>query len=76
MPSIRERRDLVVSGRTVKRWDARPWTRELKSESRHAGTAVPECEAAGEEQLIESIRNDATISEPVRRHALELAETY
>ena len=28
------------------------------------------------EQLIESIRGDATISESVRRRALELAETY
>jgi len=28
------------------------------------------------EQLIESIRGDATISEPVRRRALELAETF
>jgi hypothetical protein len=30
----------------------------------------------GKEELMERIRGDATISEPVRRRALELAETY
>ena len=55
----------------------RPWTPELKAEQEALGLLRFLCaKRPAKEQLIESIRGDATISEPVRRRALELAETY
>jgi len=70
----------LVSGsadRTVKLWDARPWTPELKAEQEAFSLLRFLCaQRPAKERLIESIRGDATISEPVRRRALELAGTF
>jgi WD40 repeat protein/serine/threonine protein kinase len=62
---------------TVKLWDARPVTEELKAEQEALGLLRFLCaKRLGKAELIARIRGDATISEPVRRRALELAETF
>jgi len=49
----------------------------LNSEQEALGLLRFQCaKRPAKEQLIESIRGDATISEPVRRRALELAERF
>jgi WD40 repeat protein len=62
---------------TVKVWDARPWTPELKSEQQAISLLRFLCaKQPPKDQFLQSIQTDATISEPARRRALELAETY
>ena len=57
--------------------NANPWTPELKAEQEALGLLLFRCaKRPAKEQLIASIRDDATISEPIRRRALQLAETY
>ena len=58
-------------------WDARPWTPELRIEQQAVNLlnwwfAKP----LSKEQILERIRSDKTISEPVRKQALLLAERY
>ena len=61
----------------IRVWDARPGTPEMKVKQEALGLLRFLCaKRPAKEQLIESIRGDATISEPVRRRALELAETF
>jgi WD40 repeat protein len=62
---------------TVKVWDARPLTPELAIERAALGLLEFFCPRSPRQaDLVESIRSNRTISEPVRQKALALLETY
>jgi tetratricopeptide (TPR) repeat protein len=62
---------------TVKVWDARPWTPELKAQFEVRGLFnFLSDKALLKQDLIEAIRADRQISEPVRFKALALAQDY
>ena len=69
---------LVGGGATVRVWDARPWTPELKAAHEALGlvrflfdyTKLPKADA------LKRIQADRTISESVRQKALALAEAW
>ncbi len=61
----------------IKLWDARPWTPELRVEQQALVVVRflwAKCKL--KEEFIQKITADRTISDPVRRRALELAEVY
>jgi WD40 repeat protein len=63
--------------RTLKIHDARPWTSELKAEREALGLLRVLCaKLPSKDELIQSIRSNTSTSEPTRRCALELAESY
>ncbi len=62
---------------TVKVWDARPWTPELRAESQAQGyLAVHSEHVESFEELQAVIRADETITESVRKRALDWAELF
>ena len=61
----------------MKVWDARPWAPELRADQQAVSLirflqAKPLAKAA----LLDAIAAEATISEPVRQRALELAREW
>jgi len=63
--------------RTVKVWDTREWTAELKAEYEARGLlSFLRTKFACREDLLQALRMDHTISEPVRKLALEWADSY
>ena len=61
----------------VKLWDARPWTPELRAE-REALSLIRWLQDQGKpkSEWLDAIAADQTISEPVRRRALEWAPAF
>ena len=63
--------------RTVKVWDARPWTPELRAEAQARGLLIVHRDRANSlEELQANIRSDQTISDMVRNQALDWAELF
>ncbi len=63
--------------RTVKVWDARPWTPELRAESQARGyLTVHRDRVKSLEELQAYVRTDKTISDMVRKQALDWAELF
>ena len=61
----------------VKLWDARPLTPELRIEQQAVNLLnVRFAKPLSKAEILERIRSDQTISEPVRKQALVLAERY
>jgi len=70
-------RRLVTSDSTVRVWDARPWTHALKTEYEALGLVrFHEHKHKTLPELQQAIRQDITITEPVRQKALEFAGTW
>jgi hypothetical protein len=62
---------------TVKVWDARPWTPELRVEQQALGLVrFYSTPPISKDELLDRIRADATVSEPVRERALEFARQW
>jgi hypothetical protein len=62
---------------TVKLWDARPWTPELRAESQARGYLTMHRDRVKSlEELQASIRSDKTISDLVRKQALDWSELF
>ncbi len=62
---------------TVKVWDARPWTPELRAEQEALGLVRFYSKSPiSKDELLARIRADATVSEPVRERALEFARQW
>ena len=62
---------------TVKVWDARPWTPELRAQSQVRGYLTMHRDRVKSlEELEAYIRNDKTISDMVRKQALDWAELF
>ena len=59
-------------------WDARPWTRNLKTEYEARGGRLLSLRASfgSIDELRQVIGTDKTISEPVRKLALKWAEDF
>ena len=58
-------------------WDARPLTPELRIEQQAVNLLnVWFAKPLSKAEILERIRSDQTISEPVRKQALVLAERY
>lgn len=63
--------------RTVKVWDARPWTPELRVEQQALSLIrFLQAKPLAKSAMIETIEMDETISEPVRLRALEFAREW
>ena len=63
--------------RTVKVWDARPWTPELRAQSQARGyLTVHRDRVESLEELQTAIHSDKTISDLVRKQALDWAELF
>jgi hypothetical protein len=62
---------------TVKVWDARPWTPELRAQFQARGLLTVKRERVKSlEELQAVIRSDKTISDMVRKQALDWAELF
>jgi dipeptidyl aminopeptidase/acylaminoacyl peptidase len=62
---------------TVKLWDARPWSAEVRVEREALGLLpFPFHNALDKAKVIENLRGNRTINEPVRQKALALVEVY
>ena len=62
---------------TVKLWDIRPLTPEVRIEQQAVNLLnVWFAKPLSKAEILERIRSDQTISEPVRKQALVLAERY
>ena len=62
---------------TVKLWDIRPLTPEVRIEQQAVNLLnVWFAKPLSKAEILERIRSDQTISEPVRKQALLLAERY
>jgi len=62
---------------TVKLWDARPWTPELRAQSQARGLlTVKRDRVKSLEELQATIRSDKSISDMVRQQALDWAELF
>jgi len=62
---------------TIQVWDGRPWTAELKAKYQARWRLNFLCaRVQSHEQLLQAIRVDQTISEPVRQQALKWASRY
>ena len=67
----------VSSDGIEKHWDARPLTPELRIEQQAVNLLnVWFAKPLSKAEILERIRSDQTISEPVRKQALVLAERY
>jgi WD40 repeat protein len=65
------------SDQTVKVWDARPWTSELRAQSKARGLlTVKRDRVKSLEELQETVRSDKKISDMVRKQALDWAELF
>ena len=65
------------SDERVKFWDARPLTLEVRIEQQAVNLLnVWFAKPLSKAEILERIRSDQTISEPVRKQALLLAERY
>ena len=62
---------------TVKLWDARPWTPELRAQSQARSLLTfKRSQVRSLDALQEVIRRDQTISDPVRHQALEWSPLF
>jgi WD40 repeat protein len=63
--------------KTVKVWDARPWTPELRAQSQARGLlTMMRDRVKSLEELQTVIRDDKTISDMVRKQSLDWAELF
>ena len=61
----------------VKLWDARPWTPELRAQSQARGYLTKHRDRVKSlEELQSYIGSDRTMSDPVRKQALDWAELF
>jgi WD40 repeat protein/serine/threonine protein kinase len=62
---------------TVKLWDARPWTPELRAQSQAHGLLTQERDRVSSFEVLQAtIRSDKTISDMVRQQALDWSELF